>query len=757
MLLGVNLTTMGQITMDGSVAATRTEYFVVNVASGLYLKFGGANNAKAAEGHAGTIITLEGTGDRYAIKTNAGYLGSDLMMTGSASEWIFTKVEGKNQYYLKTSNGRGVLSTRNDANGILTLSSYNPDDNKQKWILLTRNNLSQLLDVTPLIRAAAFDKNDAIGAWGLDAGDITVTNGNSNAENHHLTVTGRGSFTQDLGACTAGTYVLTFDAYYKRTSSNGNVTAPTISATVKKSTSVITVGEGTTWEKYSMTLANNGGKSMSITITSNNNVELHVDNFLLKHIGGHNQGEDQVEQEDRAQIINRLNAYIAQKQEEVDLLNEAGQAAYDISAVIADRDAGRITSEETLQAAIAAINTAYEIALAAHNQKELEDLLGGGGDDGEDDGGDTPGDEEEDKEVDVTDLFIKNAGFGTGDDRYWTINGAVISTSGIGVTGATGSYLFRGTSIRQDVNVPNGKYSLTAKAASTNGATVSLIANEGKLTEQSTSLRTTTAMSEITLEKVIVYDGMLFIHATSDEEFYIDDFSLSYQEALPDDPQLKDTESLTAEVDFYPTITISRTIKPGTWSTFTVPFDMEIPAGWEVKGLSGSVLEDNSITLTFSDASGIEAGVPYMVRVAEEVSTITGTNVWLDYALTPTETECVNFVGAYVNGTVPVGSYFISSNMFYRCVNVNNPNKLKAYRAYIEPTGQNAEARGISYRFASKEQEPDEETTAVEVERTGASTVVAIYTLGGVRIDEMQEGINIVQMSDGSVVKVIIR
>lgn len=187
-----------------------------------------------------------------------------------------------------------------------------------------------------------------------------------------------------------------------------------------------------------------------------------------------------------------------------------------------------------------------------------------------------------------------------------------------------------------------------------------------------------------------------------------------------------------------------------------MPFDMEIPEGWEVKGLSGSVLEDNSITLTFSDASCIEAGVPYMVRVAEEVSTITGTNVWLDYALTPTETECVNFVGAYVNGTVPVGSYFISSNMFYRCVNVNNPNKLKAYRAYIEPTGQNAEARGISYRFASKEQG----TTAIDngqLINDNELTVVGIYTLGGVRIDEMQEGINIVQMSDGSVVKVIIR
>ena len=747
LLLGVNLTTMGQVTVVGSAPATQTEYFMVNVESGLYLKFGGANNAKAAEGHAGTIITLEGTGDRYAIKTNAGYLNSDLMMTGSAFEWIFTQVEGKSQYYLKTSNGRGVLSTRNDTNGILTLASYNPDDNKQKWILLTRNNITQLLDVTPLIRAAAFDKNDAIGAWGLDAGDITVTNGNSNAENHHLTVTGRGSFTQDLGTCTAGTYVLTFDAYYKRTSTNGNVTVPTISATVHNKSTSVTVGEGTTWEKYSMTLANNGGKNMSITITSNNNVELHVDNFQLKHIGGHNQGEDQVEQENQAQIINRLNAYIAQKQEEVNLLNEAGQAGYDISAVIADRDAGNINTEEALLAAIEAIDAAYEAAHAAHNQKELEDLLGGGGDGG----GDTPGDEEGDKEVDVTDLFIKNAGFGTGDDRYWTINGAVISTSGIGVTGATGSYLFHGFSIRQDVALTNGKYRLTAKVASTNGATVTLIANKGKLTEQSTSLRTTTAMSEITLEKVIAYDGTLFIHATSDAEFYIDDFSLSYQEALPEDPQLKDTEGLTAEVDFYPTITVTRTLKANTWSTVVFPFDMDIPAGWEVKELESSSLNNDNISLVFGDAESIKAGVPYMVRTAEVISTITGRNAWLNTELKHTSTDHVTLVGVYEAGNIPEGAFFISANKFWYAQ--DDSNKIKAYRAYIQPKTSNARAMG--YRF-----DGEEGTTAIDKEQLSndnEATVVAIYTLGGTRISDLQQGVNILQMSNGTTMKVVIK
>ena len=383
-------------------------------------------------------------------------------------------------------------------------------------------------------------------------------------------------------------------------------------------------------------------------------------------------------------------------------------------------------------------------------------LSAGGGGDG---GGDTPGDEEEDKEVDVTDLFIKNAGFGTGDDRYWTINGAVISTSGIDVTGATGSYLFRGTSIRQDVALTNGKYKLTAKAASTNGATVTLITNEGKLTEQSTSLATTTEMSEITLEKVIVYDGTLFIHATSDVEFYIDDFSLSYQEALPDDPQLEDTKTLTAEVDFYPTITVTRALKANTWSTFVVPFNMEIPEGWEVKTLASSTMNGENITLTFEDVPSIEAGVPYMVRTTEATSTITGTNTWLSTELRPTSTDHVEFIGVHASCNVPIGSYFINSNKFYRCVNTDNPDRVKGYRGYISPTSQGANARSLGYRFASRA-EDEEGTTAIDnaqLPNDNEMTVVGIYTLGGVRINDMQQGVNILQMNNGTTIKVIIK
>ncbi len=741
MLWSIATILTAQSDLSGDAAGNGT-FYLMNVSSGWYLKFGGANNAVAAEGNAGTPVTLTQSGNGYTIKTNAGYLSSDLKMTGAASEWILTQVDGVNQYYLKTSNGSGVLTSKNDANGLLGLSSYNPDNNRQKWVLLTKENLMTMLNVTPVIQAASFDKNDAISAWGISAADIVATDEGSNTANYHLQATGNVSYTQNLGNCTAGTYVLSFDAYCKST---GNATA-TVSVTKKNS---VSINEADTWEQYSMTLNHNNGKEISITISSGNGVELHIDNFVLKYIDGKNKDEEEVEEEEQTDFISKLNDYIDQKQEMVDALNEAGQAAYDISAVIADRDAGNITSQDALAAAMRAIDAAYEAALAAHNQKEFDDLLNsGGGDDGS-------GDTEEDKEIDVTDLFIKNAGFSTGDDSYWTINGAVISTSGIGVTGATGSYLFKGSSIRQDVEaLSNGKYKLTAKVASTNGATVTLTANKGTLTPQSISLQTDTEMTEISLEKVIVYEGKLYIESTSNAEFYLDDFSLSYQEPLPDDPKLQETEALTAEVDFYPTITVTRTITAGTWNTLIVPFDMAIPEGWEVKTLDRTTMEGDNITLYFEDVASIKAGVPHVVHTTEPTSTVTVTNAWLNVGPRSTSTEHIEFIGVYTSTSIPDGSFFINSNKFYLAV--GNGNITKGYRGYFTPKAE-VNARSLGYRLNSRGEDTEDGTTGIEEPATEEATVVAIYTSGGVRIDTMQQGINILHMSDGTTIKVVIR
>ena len=255
--------------------------------------------------------------------------------------------------------------------------------------------------------------------------------------------------------------------------------------------------------------------------------------------------------------------------------------------------------------------------------------------------------------------------------------------------------------------------------------------------------------------------------AYGDTEYKCDNFRLSILNG--DHLELAETATAQPEADYwYGKLTLNRTIKAnGNWNTFVVPFD--IPAsmlgGWEVKELESSELnEQGGITLKFVDAEdGIKAGVPYMVRnqgMTEAITEILMQDVNISTELKDVETEHVTFKGVYTKTYVPIGSYFISSNKFYRCANPSNPDYVNGYRAYIEPKESAANARSLGYRFGSRN-EIEEGTTSIDNEQwtndNEAPTVVAIYTLGGVRISDMQEGVNILQMSDGSVVKVVIK
>jgi hypothetical protein len=207
----------------------------------------------------------------------------------------------------------------------------------------------------------------------------------------------------------------------------------------------------------------------------------------------------------------------------------------------------------------------------------------------------------------------------------------------------------------------------------------------------------------------------------------------------------------------YDKVTVARTIKApkegeeyGNWNTFVVPFDMEIPDGWQVKTLTGSKQNDEYITLTFDDVDAIKAGVPYMVRTKAAGSTITEYNVEVCTKPVNTSTDHVEFVGVYEAGTIPTGAFFISSNIFYRAA--DDTNTIKAFRAYFV-LKDTANARSLSYRFGD---DYEEGTTDIEAPDEEV-TVVGIYTLSGMRINEMQQGINILQMSDGSTRKVIMK
>ncbi len=196
-------------------------------------------------------------------------------------------------------------------------------------------------------------------------------------------------------------------------------------------------------------------------------------------------------------------------------------------------------------------------------------------------------------------------------------------------------------------------------------------------------------------------------------------------------------------------VVVNRTIKAGNWNTFVVPFDMEIPEGWQVKQLVSSSRNSDNISLVFGDAKSIEAGVPYMVRTTKAVNNIVVKDVRVNTELKNASTGDVDFVGTYANGFVPAGAFFISSNTFYQAA--DETNTMKAFRAYLQPKVANA--RSLTYRT-------DGETTAIDnspLTNDNGTTVVAIYNLQGVRLDDMHEGVNILQMSDGSTIKVMIK
>lgn len=74
---------------------------------------------------------------------------------------------------------------------------------------------------------------------------------------------------------------------------------------------------------------------------------------------------------------------------------------------------------------------------------------------------------------------------------------------------------------------------------------------------------------------------------------------------------------------------------------------------------------------------------------------------------------------------------------------------MKGYRAYFMPKGQVANVKGMSFTW-------EEDVTDVETTISSAE-IVGIYNINGVRLNEMQRGINLLQMSDGTTRKVVVK
>ena len=474
---------------------------------------------------------------------------------------------------------------------------------------------------------------------------------------------------------------------------------------------------------------NKGGGTEFIHYWPNEGSFFKADNFRLKRICDVPHGRLKL-------ALNEANAAV---------LDAYGKAALDLSSYEAKYNNKSLTTDGKTE--VAAIYTALQAAAKAQR---------------------TAG-------ADMT-WAIQNPSFETGDYKGWSTTakwdtGAREQENGTyTVAGTDGRYLFNtwnnadGTNntnepITQTVTgIPNGTYKVTAMVASDNGSSIKLTANSTiAAIAASTNGNTSGVFPNVECK---VTDGTLKIEVggVNNAWYKCDDFHLTL--VAPSELVLDEDDKVIPEINsvVYPKVTLNRTIKPDTWSTFVAPFD--IPAsslgGWEVKELARSSYseESDNITLIFADAQdGIKAGVPYMVRnttMTENLTAITMENVNVNTAMNNSSTDDVEFVGVYTSGNVPVNVFFICDNKFYQAK--DDTNTLKAFRAYF---AAKSPAQAMTYRMDGDE-EGDGETTAIDTPDNEV-TVVGIYTLGGVRLSDMQEGINILQMSDGTTMTVIIK
>ena len=183
-------------------------------------------------------------------------------------------------------------------------------------------------------------------------------------------------------------------------------------------------------------------------------------------------------------------------------------------------------------------------------------------------------------------------------------------------------------------------------------------------------------------------------------------------------------------------VTLTRTLQPGGYNTFAVPFGMAIPSGWTVKELSSASLSEGVLTLNFAAASSIEAGKPYLVKVNATTdlaaSAITGVIVSKDAV--PSTSANVDFIPTF-GATTITGDVedilFLSSGNTLLNPNAENP-QMKGFRAYFLLKGAAAQAKARAFVMNFGE---GETTGIISLKADGtAYGKEAVYTLDGRRL-----------------------
>ena len=191
-------------------------------------------------------------------------------------------------------------------------------------------------------------------------------------------------------------------------------------------------------------------------------------------------------------------------------------------------------------------------------------------------------------------------------------------------------------------------------------------------------------------------------------------------------------------------ITLKRTLQAGGYNTLAVPFNMAIPEGWTVKELNTASIAGQVLTLNFADAMTIEAGKPYLVKVAAQtdLSQAAFAGAIVSKETQPYTSATVDFIptlGATDIETDDVRKilFFGAENTLYRPESTSS--RMKGFRAYFQ-LKEAAEVKGFELNFG------DEATGIIEIQNSKFKNQDddVIYNVAGQRLERTQKGINIV-------------
>ena len=193
--------------------------------------------------------------------------------------------------------------------------------------------------------------------------------------------------------------------------------------------------------------------------------------------------------------------------------------------------------------------------------------------------------------------------------------------------------------------------------------------------------------------------------------------------------------------------TVNVTIAAGKYATRIFPFVPTLPTGvkaYTCEEVSGS-------TLTLVEVAEPHANVPYILYSEDDCAStdLTGwgtaaadsypagllTGVYTDAAISASAGNTTNYVLQTQDDT----------QAFYK---VESDFKATPYRAYLTVTESEAKA----FYFNSDEANAIETISALT-----SDTVEGIYTAGGVKLNSLQKGLNIVKMQNGETKKVLVK